>query len=100
MAELGRGDSPWSGGCTAISGNWLTREDSDPAKCCNAKLCCIAQKQCYMQANRTLTRLEMQMATTDTKARAAQAAATDTIEKTASAAKSAAKDFTGSAFSL
>jgi|GraSoiStandDraft_4_1057263.scaffolds.fasta_scaffold897993_1 phasin len=40
------------------------------------------------------------MANTETKARAAKAAATDRIEKTASAAKSAAKDFTSSAFSL
>lgn len=40
------------------------------------------------------------MATTETKARAAKAAAAETVEKTASAAKSAAKDFTGAAFSL
>ena len=40
------------------------------------------------------------MATTETKARAAKAAAADTAGKTASAAKSAAKDFTGAAFSL
>ena len=40
------------------------------------------------------------MATTETKVRAAKAAAADTAEKTASAAKSAAKDFTGAAFSL
>ena len=40
------------------------------------------------------------MATTETKARAAKAAAAETVEKTATAAKSAAKDFTGAAFSL
>lgn len=40
------------------------------------------------------------MASTESKAKAAKASATETIEKTASAAKSAAKDFTGAAFSL
>jgi phasin len=41
----------------------------------------------------------MTMATTETKARATKAAATDTAAKIASDAKSAAKDFTGAAFS-
>jgi phasin len=40
------------------------------------------------------------MATTENKAKAAKAAATDTAEKTASTAKSAAKDFTSTAFSM
>ncbi len=40
------------------------------------------------------------MATTQSKARAAKAAAANTAEKTASAAKSAAKDFSSAAFSL
>jgi phasin len=40
------------------------------------------------------------MASTESKAKAAKASAAETIEKTASAAKSAAKDFTGAAFSL
>ena len=40
------------------------------------------------------------MATTESKVRAAKAAAAHTTEKTASAAKSAANDFTGNAFSL
>src|SRR3954468_6548406 len=40
------------------------------------------------------------MATTESKARTAKAAATDRFEKSASAAKSAAQDFTGAAFSL
>jgi phasin len=40
------------------------------------------------------------MATTENKAKAAKATAADTAEKTASAAKSAAKDFTSTAFSM
>jgi phasin len=40
------------------------------------------------------------MATTESKVRAAKAAATESFDKTESAAKSAARDFTGSAFAL